>query len=208
MAATFVAAMNGGGSSGATVTRDAAVADGDFLVAVVYAAATLTTIPAGFAAIDSSGTAAPVATYWKIAASEPSSWSWSAGSLKNVNAVMGAFRGTSTGAAPIDVHSISANASSQNLTATGVVTTADHDLLIFCGYENSGTTAITPPSGMTEPTNGERSGGSGTGVAELAYTLDQTPAGATGNRVATFGFPSQTSYGFLIAVLPPSTTVA
>src|SRR5262245_19769127 len=109
MAATFVAAMNGNGSPSASVTKNASVADNDFLIAVVYSTATLTTVPTGFAQIDTAHPASgqPATAYWKIASGEPSTWTWTAGSLQSVVVVMGAFRGTSTDASPIDVHSVS-----------------------------------------------------------------------------------------------------
>jgi hypothetical protein len=184
------------------VPRPATFAAGDVLLAsIVIRGSSTITPPAGWTLIrnDLNGTNLRHVTWWKLAtAAEPTTYTFtfSAGRLSvGTIHVYGGVHQTN----PIDASSGSINASSTNVTALGVTTTAPNDLLVAF-YSMTTNASVTPPAGMTE--RGEQTGSapSRTTVIEGA---DQAvgPAGATGNRVATAS-TAQTSIGHLIALRP------
>lgn len=181
MAFTFRDARNNNGGASAVVTKPTGCVDGDLLFAVVQSISSGIGAPAGWnsirnTAIESSGYY--LRTYWKIASGEGATFTFTGASV--TEAVVACFTGT-TAISPLTVENGQSNASSTNKTAPGVTTPTDHELLVWASGGATGGGAVTPPSGMTEPTNGE-------GVVartSLAYLLDFTPAGATGNKVGT-----------------------
>lgn len=144
---------NTAASGDIAVTKPSAVADGDLLVCVIYAesdANTVDVVPSGWtlaASIANTG-AFIVFVYWKIASSEPASWTWSmtTGSSWYSYAVA-AFTGATGSGNFVDIAGAGSQGDGQiegNQTAGGVTTTASGDLLVFA-YGNF---AGSNPTGM------------------------------------------------------------
>lgn len=120
-------------------------ADGDLLLAFVFSTAaasnpSITGVPAGWTASDNTiVTNARMAVYWKIAASEPASWTWtlsaSADWFVNVFAVQ--YPGDTI--APIDASGIQPNAANTAIVAPSVTPTRINGLLINQVYQKSST---------------------------------------------------------------------
>ena len=171
-----------------TISKPVGTADGDLLVAAInLASLAAITAPAGWIQINDtthSTNAGHVVTYYKIASSEPASWTWTfASSL--CDGWVGAYTGINT-SEPFDV---SSNANNLNGVATiiapSVTTTYSNDLLIGV-FAGGGTRTGTPPTTMTE-----RYDSAGGPFLEIADEI-VVSAGATGTRTAT---PSATING-------------
>jgi hypothetical protein len=117
-----------------------------------------------------------LATYYRVlqAGDGAPSVSGSGASL-GVVAILAVFRGTET-TGVLDAESGQYDAASDlALTAPGLTTTAADDLVVYAATTD---TTVTPPSGYTEPANGEAQASAA--VGEVAYKLAQAQ-GATGD---------------------------
>lgn len=185
--------QNANGSTSAVVTKPTGCVDGDLLFAAVQSVSTTAPgAPAGWTTIRSTVISGVVtfATFFKIASGEGATFTFTGATI--TIAVVSCFTGI---ASPVvDAESTPILVNSTNQTAPGVTTTVDHDLLVYAGVHGS-TAATTPPTGMTEPTNGEKAA---TYDLEVAYLLDAGTAGATGNKTATFS-PGTSNWASLAA---------
>ena len=203
MAITFRNAQKASVGSGTTltITKPTGCVDNDLLVAVIFmASAEVISAPAGWTSIRDTtqpSSSNHVNTFYKVASGEGASFAFTVGTnpFNTFCGIVACFTGTDT-ATPLDVESGAGNASSANVCAPAVVTTQANDLLVFGGLVLAFGGTMTPPSGMTEPTNGEQV--SGSVVLELAYLLDAGAAGSTGDKTAT-GSGASTNVGHLVA---------
>jgi hypothetical protein len=139
--------------SGLTVTKPAGVADGDLLIVAAYLESdtnTWASVGAGFntsAALTQDNTGAfQLQVWWKIAASEPASWTWTPTTGGNWRTVVcAAYSGGSGSGERVDV---AGGAQGDGVligsqTAPSVTTTVADDLLAFAYANFSGTDSAT-----------------------------------------------------------------
>lgn len=164
-----------------TLNRPTGTTDGDLLVAVINLASLSTiTAPSGWVLVHdtqhSSG-AGHVSTYYKVASSEPASWSWTFAS-STCDGWVGAYTGIKA-SDPFDAsaHSHNLNAVS-TITAPSIATTAANALLIGV-FVGGGARTGAPSAPMVE--RHEDSNGPFLLVADEVFA----PIGATGTRTVT-----------------------
>jgi hypothetical protein len=210
MAWTLVS-PNGTGSAGnaATTTngdqilsKPSGVVDGNLLVAVWYLETdvnTVDSVPAGWnlaGSIANTG-AFTIRVYWKIAASEPSAWTWSAGTNATWSAaVVAAFTGGSGSGSFIDVVGTGGQADgvvNTSQTAPSVTTTVNNSLVIFAyaNFSGTNTTVIGGFATSLAVSFGSVTIGSAT----------KTTAGATGTTNPTTGPGTDTYAAMHVAFL-------
>lgn len=136
-----------------TVNVPSGVSNGQALVANVGftgGSGVTVTPPAGWTLIrrDDNGTTLGNALYWRIANSEPASYTWTLSSSQNNSGSMIAYS-TVDQANPIGAHGGQANSSSTNVTAPSITTLYESSVVLFFGGILAVTT-LTPPSGFTE----------------------------------------------------------
>lgn len=184
------------GSTTFSPTKPTGTVDGDLLLTVVCIDATsetLTTL-AGWTLLTGPTDASNCRTwtYYKIASSEPASWTWTkSGTGVYGSAVVFAI----SGASGVDVSGAQGNGTSTNITAPTVTTTVPVTLF-HVATERSGN-SITPPSGYTERSELAWGGLPHIALSDKAFA---TP-GATGAASATIG-SSANNVGVHIAVKP------
>jgi hypothetical protein len=198
MAATHRDTQQASGTTSYVVTKPTGTVDGDLMVAAVLSFGT-NGAPAGWTQIRATTITSSfaVTTFWKIAASEGASFTFTGGNPGT--AIVSTLAGT-VGVTPVDVEAGQANASSTSVTAPGVTTTLADDLLIWVGagaITSGSVSTISPPSGFTTPTNGSMAGSFR--ALTLSYLLDQAAIGATGNKVGTIGGSARANAGHLVA---------
>lgn len=170
--------VNGTAGTSVTVSKPAGTADGDFLLAFVAETGTGTiTPPAGWALIGSvaNGSNVTMAAYWKAAASEGASWTWTLGASVRNWGWVGAYTGVDT-SAPI----ITSGSSTPSYIISPASSVGYHtdDLHLLPGYaEVSAVAAVRTASGTgttwtsgantgaTERFDGTTNAGSGTDIA-------------------------------------------
>ncbi len=189
MVYAFRTASTAGNASGSglTVTKPSGTADGDLLVALAYLESdtnTWSSVGAGFTALTAftnTGTF-KMQMWWKIAASEPASWTWTPNTSGWRTVCVAAYTGaTGSGAGRVDVQGTAAQAdgTNVNLNAPGVTTTVNHDLLV-AAFGNFQGNAWAFTSG---PASAERADFGGVGI----YDAVDRATGATGNTVLNAG---------------------
>ena len=176
-------ASNSTAVTGVVVPRPAGVANGDVLVAQFTADAnpSVTTAPAGWSTVVtplSVKTNARVFAYYHVvtdANAEPASYKWALSTAVKWNAGMTAYRGVNT-TTPFDTAATTKvnTTASASMAVPGVTTTKAGALLIGGVGVDSGSVAVTPPSGWTEELES-----TGVQVTETAHQARPT-AGATG----------------------------
>lgn len=187
-------------STSVVVNKPSGVIDGDLLLAVIGHDTNTTpsmTPPAGWTAIRNdvdSGTNGGIWSYYKVAASEGSSYTFTSGSsgrlVGHILQITG-FDATT----PIDVSGGQTNTASTSVAAPSVITTVDNALLLFLGAINA-TATFTAPSGMAEVTDSNT-----TSMAVETASETRATAGATGGRTATAS-SSAVNYAQLVAIRP------
>ena len=181
-----------------TINTPGGVVDGDVMIASVgygLAASPVTlSTPSGWTLVRHTQSGATnvfgVATFSRVASSEPASYAWNFNKALNSAGGISAYWNVDT-TTPIDVET------GAQSTPAGVTTTQPGDMLVATSYSTSNTT-FTPPAGMTERVD-RASGASNSVTLEQADGI-KAVAGATGGKVPT---PSPTSYS-LIALRPAS----
>ena len=180
MAVQFRAGASTAESSAAnlTISRPTGTADGDFLVATVYmeddSPGVTITAPSGWTALTGgfATTASPdmrLAVYYKIASSEPTSWTWTHSS-KYRGGIVAGFRSDASATLELDAEGTIATGTT-NAPASSVTTTVANTMLAWMAvnfFEN----AVTQPTGFTEVAD--------TPGTEVAYKA-QAAAGDTGS---------------------------
>lgn len=189
-------------SNGTTVVvnKPSGVVDNDLLIAVIGHDTNTTpsvTPPAGWTAIRNdvdSGTNGGIWSYYKVAASEGASYTFTAGSsgrlVGHILQITG-FDATT----PIDASNGQVNSAATSVVAPSVTTLVDNTLLLFLGAINA-TATFTPPSGMTEITDSNT-----TNMAVETASGTVATAGSTGTRTATAS-TSAVNYAQLVAIRP------
>lgn len=171
----------------------------DILIAqiVIDSASPAITPPAGWTAIGSltASTNISMLTYWRVAGSEPASYTWNFGVTAGNCGIMSAWSGCDTGT-PVNAHGEQANASSATCTAPSITTTVDGCQVLFIGcYKNKETWA--PPTGWILEAG---LGGTLEPTAGLADATQSTH-GATGSKFTTLGTAAN-NIGQLVALAP------
>lgn len=180
--------------------------DGDFLFAAIQVnSTTAITPPAGWTLREDTpvnGTTSHVSVYWKVAAGEPGTWTFTLAAAQTCQGFVGVWPGQDTGATPVDVSSENqAPPNSASLVAPGVTTTQANDLVIAAWFWNGNRTVSASPGDMT--IRHQVTGGPGLVIADGV----QAAAGSTGTKTLTIA--SVTSWGAqLLAVKPAGGTPA
>lgn len=148
---------------------------------------TTITAPSGWALVRLEATSEFVlrqAVYVKVAASEPSSFTWTFNGNQAASGGIAAYSGVST-SNPIDVHSgrVLNYPRYATITANSVTTTVNNAMLVgFFGMANNVT--IAPPPGMTERWDVASNAGAYF-VTQEGTDAIQAAAGASGTKTAT-----------------------
>lgn len=183
-----VRSFSSAGNSGATATvpRPAGVVDGDFLLC--FATTDLDTTPAVLTApagwtqtgpdSGTTGSFMRSRTFWKIASSEPESWTFGAASGSDGAWKVIAWTGVDA-ANPFVVAATYTTANSGTAITAPSVTPAVPGELV-CGFSSQGAGSMSEPAGMSEIVDTSPSGWAVSSVCRQAVS-----AGATGTRIAT-----------------------
>jgi hypothetical protein len=168
------------------VNKPSGVVDGDLLlfriVTGLQTEAPDATPPAGLTQIgttidmvDGSGYNVEARTYYRVASSEPSSYTFTHTSCSSQGIIL-AYDGVDT-TTPLDVTPSVATSTGNTSTATSITTVTANAMLVLIESDwADAAAASTPPTGMTERFD-----------ATLSYVAEQvkTTAGATGTKVLT-----------------------
>ncbi|MEX2554386.1 MAG: cadherin-like domain-containing protein [Actinomycetota bacterium] len=171
-----------------TISAPAGLAPGDVMLAGISVRGNTTIAPpAGWTFVRLDATSEFIfrqAVYFKVAGSEPASYSFTFNSNQAAAGGIAAYSGVNT-ANPIDAHSgqVSNFLRFATITAPSVTTTQNGAMLVgFFGMADNVT--IAPPSGMTERWDVASNAGAFFMTQEGADALQPT-AGASGSKVAT-----------------------
>ena len=195
------------GRTSTTVSAPSGLTDADILLATIFIGSSNSTVPtvtppAGFNALadnptnstNDGGFYGKLNVYWKQAASESGSYTFTHTSASTQCVLMAIYGGA---ASPVDVSSINAvnvGGGTGVTVATGVTTTVDNDLLCLLAHDWTAGGGIAPPAGFTEH------------FENLVYTASKGKfvAGPTGN--VTFVSSNPSGYGpwtaRLVAIKP------
>lgn len=193
-----------------TLAAPSGLADGDILLAGIFVGASGTApsvaAPSGFTALSGSPTSVTDSNpfqgkfnlFWKRAASESGSYTFSHSSASSQGLLL-AISGAVTSGSPIDASSYNTGFLN-SAKATGVTTTVAGDLLLYIAHDWEGTGALSPPTGFTEQFDSLIYGASATQVA----------AGASGNKTQTNGnvYSDSPWAAWLVAVKPATSGTA
>lgn len=194
--------MSAGNASGGnlTVTKDASVADGDILVAILYREAGSWTLPDGWAQWGSDQVDYNNNMYltvaWKRASSEGASWTFNLSTTAWRTISIGAFSGCLASGDPIDVGPTGNNGNTLIPIALSVTTTVTNTMLIVThgNYDGAGVTVGT--SGFAQ--------GAHLGGCEVWY-LAQAASGASGNKTFDLDGGTGGNWATLHLALKPAT---
>lgn len=182
MAITYRSSTGVNWASGADVviTKPTGTVDGDILVAVIYHDTAITSVPSGWTLIHTTLNTANASSYWKRAASEGASYTWSHTS-NYIGGSMAAYSGCLESGDPIDAASENSG-TSDTLTWTGITTTVANAMLVglIMKVSDVGVTAATATSPLT---NNERTDVQGTAL----YDGIQASAGSSGDKTVSLG---------------------
>jgi hypothetical protein len=203
-----------GGGGGATATSlsvnvPAGIVAGDVMLAQVSVrggSGTTISAPSGWTQIvvDNSGTALQQGLYYKVAGTEPVSYSWGFSSSQRASAGIIAYRGVDS-LAPINAFSTSNAGSGTMVTAQAVTTTVSNAQIV--GFYSTGTvSSFTPPAGMTELYDVKGAAGPN-GVTIEAADAVQPTAGSSGSKTATAANSAE-NIGQLLALKPAAVLLA
>ncbi len=201
--------VNNTSSSSAVLNKPAGTADGDVLiVAIAYNTGMTISPPAGWTHLygQSSAQAQKMDTYYKVAASEGASWTWTftGGPGGNSGVVVG-YSGCN--ATPVDTSAQGTDATNPttSLIAPTVTPTKATDMLVCLVNSVSGASSptFTAPTGMTLRTNVTGASTYVIGTAELqlasssatgteTFTVSQNVSGSNGVSVLLVGVITNT----------------
>lgn len=204
MAITFVNEAHANGSGGTvTVNVPAGVANGDVMVAFIHASDVSATTPTGWTSLITTQprSGEDFALYYRVAASEPASYTWTWGAGSFVGSIV-AWRGVSVGT-PIDVTAAAGTAVTSGTTVVAPTrTTVTNNALLITATAIHPNTTFTPAGSMTERAD------TNNGTA-LTLTVDEElipTAGATGTRTATAGATITFGRAVAFALRPAANT--
>src|SRR5262249_33886903 len=146
--------------------------------------------------------------YYRVAGTEPATYSWSFSASNLASGGMIAYRGVLTGS-PVDVSGGLGAAQGSGVPAipanAGTTTTANDMVLAF--FADAYQTTFTAPSGMTDAYDAATTGSkAGDGITLEAADVVQTSSGSTGTKTATLN-PSGSDYtGQLVALKAAANT--
>lgn len=140
-------------STTVTINVPSGISNGHLLIANVGftgGSGITVTPPAGWTLIrrDNNGTSLGNALYWRLASSEPASYSWTLSSTQNNSGSMIAYSNVHQ-TVPIGADGGQSNASSTNVTAPSITTLYTDSVVLYFGGVLSVAT-YTPPTGYTE----------------------------------------------------------
>lgn len=212
-----------------TVNVPAGTTNGDVMVVgVQYGGSTQMTTPAGWTLINhvnnSFSTTQNLTTFYRVASSEPASYTWTMPSLVCWITAAGSYSGVDN-STPINAQTTVGVTTGTSLVANAVTTTMANDTIvtIFAGYNGTSTT-WTPPAGQTERVDSNNTsvrsielndsnqasvGSSGTFTATASvsnYGANATIALKTANTVPTISVQPSSSYGSYTRTGPGNTT--
>jgi hypothetical protein len=192
-----------GSRASTTINKPTGVIDGDIMLAVVFGGHGTPSVisigaPAGWTQIGANtsvtagGFTGKLYLYWKRAASEGASYTFTQTNTHSTQAAILAYSGCLETGDPVDVFSTNTGLGS-TLTALGVTTTVAAAQLVFAGNDWTGGAVKSPPSGMTERFD------------DLVYVAGQllVAAGATGNRTMTSPNLVGDAWGACLVALKP-----
>jgi hypothetical protein len=176
-------------------TLPAGTVNGDALYACIFTASTssnpgITGVPAGWTLLDTTTvTNGRMSVYWKVAASEPSTWTWTAGGNSNGVIQVVAVMNPGNPTTPTDVSALQVNTAGLAIVAPSITPTSVNSLVLgFFGARATAVTSLTPDANMFELWD------QGQGLATLEACWETRPSFgvATGTRTSV---PAATSTG-------------
>lgn len=196
-------------SNSITITAPASIADGDILVACVWAWHEVGTTPEGTFSLPSGFTAWYSVSFgsykgvlaWKRASSESGNYAFSITGAAFVFGQMVCFSGRVASGDPLDVGSNTGYVTSNTtVRAAGVTIATSGSDLIYCGFaETDGSASLAEPSGMTSRRSDDWTGD---WTAMETASLDNQSTGATGDKDGTANTSTTAKHAFLIALKP------
>jgi hypothetical protein len=168
------------GTTNWVITKPTNTANGDLLVtAIVIQAGSVSTVPSGWTQLDT--LANGVQVWYKIAASEGASWTWSMDANRSGGWCCTAMT-PAYGTPALDVNGRTTGQTGASISAPAQTAKYPNSLVVgvFGARGASGTVTWTAPTGMTER---QDQGGTGSGVC--IDTVEQASAGTTGVKTAT-----------------------
>lgn len=183
MAAAFrsITSLSGATRTNSTLTAPSGLSNDDILVLILYMENNITpTPPTGFAQwSQANNSTIDTWIWWKRASGESGSYTTTHASAWTEGALL-AVSGATTSGTPEDPAPSANTGNSTTITATGITTTLNDDLIIFVGASFT-TGSYTPPTGTT-PTFTERYDGAGDLNVDTGGWASH---GATGNKTQT-----------------------
>lgn len=191
-----------------TLNKPTNTADGDLMFTFLwFSSMDIATVPAGWTQLLTKtieGGGSRFYLYWKIAASEGTTYAWANANGNKMLASVVTFRGGFDPADPFDVTS-NTEYSTSNTTvraATMTVSAANSNLLFFGCFRYAGTGSFTPPSVPSAWTELYEDGDDLSAGHLEVCSLAWTGSGATGNMDATASATITTKHAFAIALNP------
>lgn len=195
-----------GAAANTVVTKPAGAVDDDILIAAIYVEDNVAmTPPAGWtqiANIDHAAVNYDLWIYWKRAASEGASWTWTHASAWELGAVA-AYSGCTTSGDPQDATATTNQGTSTSGIAASITTVTDNSMIVVIFGSFEGLAAQTAGSLPAPLTNNERYDGAG----EDLYWADglKTPAGATGTMTLPNALSASNHWSAITIALKPPT---
>lgn len=204
-------AANGAAPVSLAVTKPAGVVDGDVMVAFVTISAdqSIAAAPSGWTLLDSRSTGSATgdcltAVWYRVAASEGSSYVWDFSGGADAAAAIVAYSSVST-SAPIQVSGYRLMSSSSVTHTAPSVSTSSDDTLTISAYGTNpvfnGDLTFTTPSGLTA--RAEADPGAGTTNRAVLKVFDKatSSAGTTGDKATTINNSSK-GVAFTVTIAP------
>lgn len=198
-----------GSATDTVITKPTGAADNDILIAAIYVENDVAiTPPAGWtqiADVDHAAATYDLWVYWKRAASEGASWTWSHSAAWELGAVA-AYSGCTTSGDPQDATATTATGTSTSGIAPSITTTTDNSMLVVIFASFEGIAAQATGSLPSPLTNNERYDGSG----EDLYWADGllTPAGASGTKTLPSALSASNHWSAVTIALKPVVAAA
>ncbi len=185
----------GGAGTNLVINVPAGTANGDVMVAFVLTGTAVTpAVQASWTTLDSQNTGPTVISFYRIASSEPASYTFTVDSTNTSWGTIVTYSGTHA-TTPINKHAaFNRLTSTTNITGTTITPDVNNCMILWLGAAGTAT-SITKPASYTDRVSNVTS--SGTDIAELL----QTSAAATGSITGT-GSTSTNTDGSLIALAP------
>ena len=190
MAIAFRAAASAAAVSTAlTLSKPSGVVSGDVMFAVIGTGGLTITPPpgGGWTQLASTATNSPSTLFWKVAgSSEPTSYKFDASGTGDLSGIIAAFSGAVT-TTPASDHYASGHNFGTPLTVPALSWTgAQSGIAMAFVVTDTGGTGVTPPSGYTEPTNGDVASSGGLRT-EFSYASPASSATSVSSTTTSGG---------------------